>query len=281
MLDKTSLTSTATKTLGNRAKWLNTYIEEAEFFEKVLDSDVSQLPTGSHLVEIGSGIGLLSLNLASRGFIVTAFEPQASGFNEMHQMRDLVRNNWKGSLPKINFLDVSINESTRLDSPADYVFAINVIEHVSDYKTLIYNASKLATSKGVVRIICPNYAIPYEPHFEIPVIFSKRLTSKIFRRQIEQSEIPNSKEFWQDLSWPTHRALKRYLESEDLKLEFSRDATNFYINRALSDSSFVARKGHIWGILIKGFAVLAQHLARFIPITFMPIIDCRITNNTK
>ena len=34
MLDKTSLTSTATKTLGNRAKWLKTYIEEAEFFER-------------------------------------------------------------------------------------------------------------------------------------------------------------------------------------------------------------------------------------------------------
>lgn len=130
MLDKTSLTSTATKTLGNRAKWLKTYIEEAEFFEKVLDSDVSQLLTGSHLVEIGSGIGLLSLNLASRGFIVTAFEPQASGFNEMHQMRDLVTNNWKGPLPKINFSDISIDESTKLDLPADYVFAINVIEHV-------------------------------------------------------------------------------------------------------------------------------------------------------
>ena len=281
MLDKTSLTSTAAKTLGNRAKWLNTYIEEAEFFEKVLDSDVSRLPTGSHLVEIGSGIGLLSLNLASRGFVVTAFEPQASGFNEMHQMRDLVTNNWKGPLPKINFSDISVNKSTKLDSPADYLYAINVIEHVPDYRTLIHDALNQVTSQGVFRIICPNYSIPYEPHFEIPVIVSKKLTFRVFRRKIEKSEIPKSKEFWQDLSWPTQRGLKRYLKSIGVEFEFSREATNFYVNRALSDSSFVNRKGLLFGSLIKGFAISAKYLTRFIPLSLIPIIDCRISKNTK
>ena len=281
MLDKTSLTSTATKTLGNRAKWLNTYIEEAEFFEKVLDSDVSRLPNGSHLVEIGSGIGLLSLNLASRGFVVTAFEPQASGFNEMHQMRDLVTNNWKGPLPKINFSDVSVDKSTKLDLPADFLYAINVIEHVPDYEELIRNALEHATPQGVFRIICPNYSIPYEPHFVIPVIVSKTLTFRIFKRKIEQSEILKSKEFWQDLSWPTQRKLKQFLKSKNLKFEFSRDATNFYINRALSDSNFVNRKGLIFGSLIKGFALSAKYLTRFIPLSLIPIIDCRISRNTN
>ena len=281
MLDKRSLTSTADKTLGNRAKWLNTYIEEAEFFEKVLDSDVSRLPNGSHLVEIGSGIGLLSLNLASRGFVVTAFEPQASGFNEMHQMRDLVTNNWKGPLPKINFSDISVNKSTKLDSPADYLYAINVIEHVPDYRTLIHDALNLVTSQGVFRIICPNYSIPYEPHFEIPVIVSKKLTFRVFRRKIEKSEIPKSKEFWQDLSWPTQRGLKRYLKSIGVEFEFSREATNFYVNRALSDSSFVNRKGLVFGSLIKAFAISAKYLTRFIPLSLIPIIDCRISKNTK
>ena len=56
------------------------YVLEAEFFEEVLASDVSMLPSGSHLVEIGAGIGLLALNLATQGFEVTAFEPEASGF---------------------------------------------------------------------------------------------------------------------------------------------------------------------------------------------------------
>ena len=45
---------------------IDVYVSEAEFFEGVLASDVSKLPSGSHLVEIGAGIGLLALNLANR-----------------------------------------------------------------------------------------------------------------------------------------------------------------------------------------------------------------------
>ena len=46
--------------------------------------------SGSDLVEVGSGVGLLAINLAAKGFEVTAFEPQAIGFTDMHKMRNLV-----------------------------------------------------------------------------------------------------------------------------------------------------------------------------------------------
>ncbi len=72
------------------SKALQTYIAEAEFFEGVLASDVLKLPVGSHVIEIGAGIGLQALNLATQGFEVTAFEPEASGFTEMHGMREVV-----------------------------------------------------------------------------------------------------------------------------------------------------------------------------------------------
>ena len=57
------------------SRLLDTYVSEAEFFENVLASDISKLPSGSHLVEIGAGIGLLALEIADKGFEVTAFEP--------------------------------------------------------------------------------------------------------------------------------------------------------------------------------------------------------------
>ena len=255
---------------------LKTYISEAEFFEKVLAPDLSSMPPGSHLVEVGSGVGLLAMNLAAKGFEVTAFEPQASGFTDMHKMRDHITANWPGTIPQVNFRDTSIDNSTRLDRPADYIFAINVIEHVPDYKVLIADALKLKTSKGVMRIICPNYAIPYEPHLELPVIFNKSLTWRIFNRRILNSPIDNPREFWQDLSWPSQRRLKKILEELDFVAEFSRDATNFYINRALSDTTFLNRKGRVIGTLIKAFAFVAKHLTRFIPISLIPIIDCKV-----
>ncbi len=69
---------------ASKRQLLKTYISEAEFFEKVLAPDLSSMAPGSHLVEVGSGVGLLAMNLAAKGFEVTAFEPQASGFADMH-----------------------------------------------------------------------------------------------------------------------------------------------------------------------------------------------------
>ena len=45
--------------MSGESTLFDTYVLEAEFFEDVLASDVSMLPSGSHLVEIGAGIGLL------------------------------------------------------------------------------------------------------------------------------------------------------------------------------------------------------------------------------
>ena len=258
-------------------KRVKMYVAEAEFFEEVLARDVSQLPNGSHLVEIGAGIGLLALNLAAKGFDVTAFEPEASGFTEMHSMRELILSNWGGEIPNVNFVDKYIDATTKPDKPADYMIAINVIEHVPEYEQLIVNALRLKSKSATLRLICPNYAIPYEPHLEIPIILTKNLTLRIFKKRIMKSTIPNPVDFWQDLSWPSQRKLMRKLKDLNLTAEFSRDATNHYINRALNDPNFIERKGPVIGLLLKAFATLAKHLTRFIPMSLIPIIDCRIT----
>ena len=75
----------------SKRQLLKTYISEAEFFEKVLGPDISSMAPGSHRVEVGSWVGLLTMNLAAKGFEVTAFEPQASGFTDMHKMRNLLQ----------------------------------------------------------------------------------------------------------------------------------------------------------------------------------------------
>ena len=257
------------------------YVSEAEFFEGVLASDVSKLPSGSHVVEIGAGIGLLALNLANHGFEVTAFEPEANGFTEMHAMREVILSNWVDQIPTVNFIDHYIDATTELDKPADYMCAINVIEHVPEYEQLIVNALKLKAESATLRLICPNYDIPYEPHLEIPIIFTKNLTWRIFKKRIAKSTISNPIDFYRDLSWPTQRKLRKKLDNLGLVVEFSRDATNHYTNRALIDSKFIERKGLIIGSCLKAFAIVAKHLTRFIPISLIPIIDCRITGKAK
>ncbi len=259
---------------------LRTYISEAKFFKKIVTPDVANLNSGSYVIEVGSGIGLLSLHLASLGFEVTAFEPQSSGFDQMNAMRTLISENWKPSAPNVEFREASLNQTTQLEKVADYIFAINVIEHVHDFEELITHAVKAKTPEATMRIVCPNYSIPYEPHFNIPIIFTKGITQFIFGHKIRSSKIPNSVEFWRDLSWPTQRGLKKILNSKGWHVEFSRDATNEYLKRAFNDSDFIARKGRITGSLFKVISVLAK-IIRFVPHAYLPVIDCRISNTKQ
>ena len=256
---------------------LRTYISEAKFFKNIVTPDVANLISGRYVIEVGSGIGLLSLHLASLGFEVTAFEPQSSGFNQMNAMRSLISENWKPSAPQVEFREASLNQTTQLEKLADYIFAINVIEHVHNFEELITHAVKAKTPEATMRIVCPNYSIPYEPHFNIPIIFTKRITKFVFGHKIHNSKIPDSDEFWGDLSWPTQKKLKKILKSKGWNVEFSRDATHEYLNRAFSDSDFIVRKGRIIGSLFKLTSVLAK-IVRFVPHAYLPVIDCRISN---
>ena len=256
---------------------LRTYISEAKFFKNIVTPDVANLISGSYVIEVGSGIGLLSLHLASLGFEVTAFEPQSSGFNQMNAMRSLISENWKPSAPQVEFREASLNQTTQLEKLADYIFAINVIEHVHNFEELITHAVKAKTPEATMRIVCPNYSIPYEPHFNIPIIFTKRITKFVFGHKIHNSKIPDSDEFWGDLSWPTQKKLKKILKSKGWNVEFSRDATHEYLNRAFSDSDFIVRKGRIIGSLFKLTSVLVK-IVRFVPLAYLPVIDCRISN---
>lgn len=256
---------------------LRTYISEAKFFKNIVTPDVANLISGSYVIEVGSGIGLLSLHLASLGFEVTAFEPQSSGFNQMNAMRSLISENWKPSAPQVEFREASLNQTTQLEKLADYIFAINVIEHVHNFEELITHAVKAKTPEATMRIVCPNYSIPYEPHFNIPIIFTKKVTKFIFGHKIHNSKIPDSDEFWGDLSWPTQKKLKKILKSKGWNVEFSRDATHEYLNRAFSDSDFIVRKGRIIGSLFKLISVLVK-IVRFVPLAYLPVIDCRISN---
>ena len=170
---------------------------------------------------------------------MTAFEPKAAGFSEMRAMREVVLSNWIGEIPIVNFIDHYFDATTEISKPATYMYAINVIEHVPEYDQLIVNALRLKSELATLRLICPNYAIPYEPHLEIPIILTKNLTRRIFKKRISKSTIPNPEDFWKDLSWPSQRKLEKLLKEMGVVAEFSREATYHYVRRALNDTKFI------------------------------------------
>ncbi|MDA2989326.1 MAG: hypothetical protein O2815_09640, partial [Actinomycetota bacterium] len=74
---------------AQRRLW--TYVGEANFFSQLLEADLTSLKAGDAAIEVGSGIGLLALQMGRIGHPIVAFEPESSGFGEMYAMRDLVR----------------------------------------------------------------------------------------------------------------------------------------------------------------------------------------------
>ena len=254
-------------------RWLGIYLAEAAFFHRVLAPDLDRLRPGSNVLEIGSGIGLLSRLIAQRGHRVVAFEPAAAGFGDMHTYSQLLDECWlPAPVGDIALHAAPFHASSIPDARFDLCFAINVIEHVPEPSAMVAEATSLLQPGGHGRFICPNYLIPYEPHFGFPTLVSKRLTGKVLRRRIEQSSLPDSVQFWDDLAWPTHHSMHRGLRSSGVDHSFSRTTLLAYADR-LRDPVFLERKGSFFKLLAGSARPLFDLTARHIPATIGPVLD--------
>lgn len=277
MLDESLLeTSIQRLPLDARSRFL-TYISEAKFFDAVLSSDLKGLAPGSRVIEIGSGIGLLALCTAARGFEVTAYEPQSHGFSDMIGFRNIITSSWDGNLPNVSWRDTHLSpESATSDKKAAFIFAVNVLEHVPNMERFIVAATEWLEPGGRFRFICPNYAFPYEPHFEIPTLLNKTLTFSVFQGKIRASAIEDPVATYEELSWPSVRKISTLLTRLSLRHDFSQVATELYLERVTQDASFVARKGPTVRTLFRLGSAAAPVILRVTPTSLLPVVDCTV-----
>ena len=278
MLNIQSLESDASALSPTVQRRLWTYIGEANFFSQLLQADLNSLKDGDAAIEVGSGIGLLALQLGRLGHPIAAFEPESSGFGEMYAMRNLVRDNWVNDSCDIRWLDDRLMEydSRIVDLTPKYAYAVNVLEHVVDIEEFLTTVLSNLRPGGQFRFICPNYAYPYEPHFEMPTLFSKRATYSVMNRRIAASEISDPYGLWNELSWPTTRSLRKLLVSMNLRHCFHASATQAYLQRPLQDPTFMARKGRTARSIFRVAALTLPRVANNLPRGGLPIIDCTI-----
>lgn len=254
------------------------YLREALFFETTIMNDLETLPRTSRVVEIGAGIGLLSLLVGARGFQVVAFEPQPAGFEEMLRIRRHILDSWEGPIPAVRFVNDYFSGELPPDlGPADYCFSINVLEHVPDTETFLRTTARSVKSGSQLRMIFPSYLFPYEPHFNIPTVFSKRLTFKLWRKRIATAAIANAIATWNDLSWPTLRKVKRAARAAGLEPQFSREAILAYLTRIETDSHFLQRKGRAGRYVFRPIAGFMRFALPVVPRSLLPVIDVRFT----
>jgi 2-polyprenyl-3-methyl-5-hydroxy-6-metoxy-1,4-benzoquinol methylase len=213
-------------------KRLTDYANEVSVGVDLLDG---MLAPGTRVLDVGAGLGLLSVWLAARGTTVTLLEPGAGGFSANRLLLDAV----------LEWFDVRATVlpfgAEALDPDAhgrfDLICSVNVLEHIPALEAALTAMTGVLAPGGVMRHTCPNYAIPYEPHYEIPLIpFAPSLTASVVPRL-------NEHELWQSLNFITAGRVKRFCRAQNLECRFDGGLLSKAFDRIDQDRAFQQRRG--------------------------------------
>jgi 2-polyprenyl-3-methyl-5-hydroxy-6-metoxy-1,4-benzoquinol methylase len=258
----------------------DTYAAEAVHGRRYIALDLGYLYPGARVLEVGAGSLLLSCQLVREGYQVTALEPIGTGFSHFERMRQMVlqRSVALGCLPRV--LNVAAEDLAERNS-YDYAFSVNVMEHVDDVERVLANVGNSLRTGASYRFTCPNYLFPYEPHFNIPTLFSKRLTEKVLGHKIFGSKMPDPSGTWKSLNWITVLQVRNIARRlPELRVIFNRCLLVSTLERIAFDQHFAGRRSVA---VCKSLSLLVRlrlhKLLRFMPAVLQPIMDCRLTKS--
>ncbi len=258
------------------------YANESKFGRIFIDEDLKNLPPGASILEVGAGSMILSCQLVIEGYKVKALEPFGEGFSHFNQLREIVIQEASrlGCAPDILCFPI---EKLDLHEYFDFAFSVNVMEHVSNIEVSILNVSNSLRPASVYHFTCPNYLFPYEPHFNIPILFNKKITGFIFRRLIKNKiNIPDPFGVWRSLNWISScRLLKFANKNNSFSLNLKSRAFINSLIRVSNDEQFASRRPYWIRFIIRWLIVTRLYkLLIFIPICLQPTIDCEIKVKT-
>ncbi len=257
------------------------YINEAIFGRQFIDGNLSSLAKNSKILEVGAGSLLLSIQLVREGYDVTSLEPVSVGFSHFAQMQLLVLEFAELHNIKPKLLNICA-ENLMEEVVFDFAFSINVMEHVEDIDQTIKKVVTALKPGAYYRFTCPNYSFPYEPHFNIPTLFNKKLTEAVFKGKIYNNPtIADPTGLWKSLNWITTRQVKKIVRKLTYtELDFNKKILECTLQRLTNDAEFSSRRSPLINKIANVIVLFRFHkLLQFVPLAIQPIIDCTITRN--
>ena len=198
-------------------------------------------------------------------------------------MRKIILEEGMATDLQLQILDIPV-EQLDFDGCFDYAYSVNVMEHVHDVEKALSNVAKGLAAGACYRFTCPNYLFPYEPHFNIPTLFSKKLTERILGWKIFRSEsMPDPAGTWKSLNWINVIQVGRIIQRQpELNLTFNRSMLVAALERIATDSVFAERRSPLIRSLIILLVRLQAHkLFGLLPASLQPIMDCRIEKKSN
>ncbi len=258
---------------NNAVSFLKTLQSEARLGLRLIKSSIN---LESRVLEVGSGMGLLAGYLNSKGINITALEPGLGGFSVSTALADAVSGCTE--FKTLKRLNVSAEElSPKNVEEFDFIYSVNVLEHIPELEKAMQGMRNVLTNQGKMMHTCPNYTVPYEPHFGIPLIpFFPRLTPFIY------SQCKNS-ELWDSFNFITASQIERICSRNSMNIRFDASVLHRSFLRLEEDPEFLKRQsnslvGTIFKIL-KSTGLI--NITRFIPAKLATPMVCVITTNQK
>jgi len=215
----------------------------------------------AHALEIGAGAGLLAALVAPRVAALDALEPLGSGFASWSGMLGFAASRSVGALRSLDLTAEKLDENGRYD----LIYSVNVLEHVADWRAVLRNAWRALRPGGRALILCPNYDVPYEPHFGLPILGTKALTGRAFRGRIARHEAErDGAGLWDSLNFIRASEVSAFARAAGLNLRFDKGIMRRMFDRVATDPEFRARRGRLAPLLRGAQAVgLGSALATF------------------
>jgi len=211
---------------------LKTYANESHIS---LGLVAGHLDPSRRMLEVGAGLCLLSLFLKQEGYSITALEPALGGYGIFEETKSAILDHFSGL-----HLDVLTVPAQQLNCDAhgcfDLVFSNNVIEHIPKWEAALSAIMNVLTVTGTSLHACPNYTIPYEPHYGVPVFRHFRMLSqRLFLPKHAKLEI------WHSLNFITCFNIRRFCKKKGLICHFKPELLYQAFARMQQDSLFKER----------------------------------------
>lgn len=212
---------------------LDTYLNEAFVGLELIAPHLSGTVD---ILEIGAGVGALSMFLSGQGYRVVAVEPVGTGFDFVGHARRALSSEWNSEPPTL--LPIDAAELGSADGDFDLAFSVHVLEHVASAADVIAAVQQRVRSSGVSIHLCPNYSVPYEPHFGVPLVpIRPAFTRHLLPQRISESDL------WSSLNFITARHVSRLAREIGVDVVFERGVMASAADRVGTDDAFRQRQG--------------------------------------
>lgn len=235
-------------------------------FNASYEEIINNVNKDENILDVGCGGGLLVDYLNMCGYKIEGFD------NYLYDLRTKSINNVinsKGLVANSNI------KSFKFEKKYDVIFLSNVIEHIIDWQENLDIIIKNLNPSGRIIFLLPNYNVPVELHFMLPILYNKKITYKIFKNKIINYEKNNDKSgLWDSLNFIKPTDLKKYLEKNNFEIKKDKEyfgrLIKILINNSLNKDIFNKKKMNLMHKLLIYLSITFMFLKLFNLFKFLP-----------